>query len=64
MFEDHEGLIWFYSFSGELIYYNYSDNQIHCPSFNEELKKIVLTHGSLLNGVTRFEDTLIAYNYY
>lgn len=60
IYEDPFERIWFYSYSGALVYFDHKDKQMHCPEFNSEL--IELSQGNVLNGVFYHEENLITYD--
>ncbi len=59
--EEDKRRLWFYSYSGKLIYFDYADMNMHCPSFNQKLESY--TRGSILNGLFIQGDTIYTYNY-
>ena len=61
IFEDKKERIWFYSFSGKVVYFDYRDQQIHCPDFNTELATYF--KGTVLNGLFVQDEVLHVYNY-
>jgi len=54
--QDLNGLLWFYSFTGELSYYNVSLNQFECPEFNEALS--LALHGKKIQDLIFCGDTI------
>ncbi len=62
IYEDQSKRIWFYSYSGEISYFDYKDKRMHCPTFNDQLRK-VKNKNSILNGLFIEDDTLYTFDY-